>query len=39
MITFVSYLVASFGGAATGVYYFNRSAKFAAVCKKLGLAK
>lgn len=39
MIDFALYVVAVLGGAAVGVFYFNRSAKFAAVCKKLGLAK
>lgn len=38
-MSLILYVVAILGGAAVGVFYFNRSAKFAAFCKKLGLAK
>lgn len=39
MIEFILYVGAVLGGAAVGVYYFDRSAKFSAFCKKIGLAK
>lgn len=38
-MSLILYVVAILGGTATGVFYFNRSAKFAAFCKKIGLVK